>query len=953
MRFGLALLISTALLTPAYAQQRPAPAAPAAAATVPPIAYTERTLANGLRVYAIRDTASANVSVQVWYDVGSKDDPAGRSGFAHMFEHLMFKATRNLVPEQLDRLTEDVGGYNNASTADDYTNYYEVVPANHLQRLLFAEADRMATLVVDPKTFASEREVVKEELRSRILAQPYGKLFGLYAPMVSYNRHPYARPGIGSIADLDAATIDDIRAFHATYYRPDNAVLVVAGNFDPAQLDRWVDQYFAPIAKPNRPIPRVTIDEPVRQQPVTKTVYEANTPLPAILISYPLPPASHPDQAALKVLDAVLSSGDNSRLHQSLVYRDQIAQDVGVQLDSKQGPGTLSLYAILAGGKSVAEGEAALKREVAKLIAAPPTAAELAEAKNELTTAELLSRETAEGKASALAQGVIVERDPKAADKGLAAIDRVTAADVQRVARIWLADNRAATIRYLPDSAKPAGAASDSIAIASSVVTAPLAVPPGIAIHTPAPDGQRILPPAPAAPVQVAIPVPVERRLSNGMRVVLVEKRGLPVVTAALVAGGGAANDPDGRAGVGELTAGLLTQGTKTRSATEIARAIESLGGSIGSGAGWDSQSVTLTVGSAQVAPALGILADVARNPAFAEGEIDRLRTRTIDGVCVALTDPAQLSGLVADNAVFGPYSGYGHPASGTPSTLKAITRADVTAAYRGAWQPEQATLVLVGDLTADAGMALAQRLFGDWRSNAAAPAPIAPPGAPPAPQSGARVIVVDMPGAGQAGVVVARPGIRRDDKTYFPAAVANATLGVGFSSRLNQEIRIKRGLAYGARSELDARRNGGVVSASTQTKNPSAPEVVKIITDELRRMGAEPAPEAELATRKAVLTGNFGRTIERTSGIAGTIVTYVADGVPLARIATFLPSIEAVGPAAVQQAAAQVMDPKAASIVVVGDAKQFLEPLRKAYPQLVVVPAASIDLGRADLGAK
>lgn len=945
MRFGLALLISTALLAPAYAQQRPAPAA---SATVPPIAYTERTLANGLRVYAIRDTSSANVSVQVWYDVGSKDDPAGRSGFAHMFEHLMFKATRNLVPEQLDRLTEDVGGYNNASTADDYTNYYEVVPANHLQRLLFAEADRMATLVVDPKTFASEREVVKEELRSRILAQPYGKLFGLYAPMVSYSRHPYARPGIGSIADLDAATIDDIRAFHATYYRPDNAVLVVAGNFDPAQLNRWVDQYFGPIAKPNRPIPRVTIDEPVRQQPVTKTVYEANTPLPAILISYPLPPANHPDQAALKVLDAILSGGDNSRLHQSLVYREQIAQDVGVQLDAKQGPGTLSLYAILAGGKSVTEGEAALKREVASLIATPPTPAELAEAKNEITTAELLSRETAEGKASALAQGVIVERDPKAADKALAAIGRVTAADVQRVAKTWLAANRAATIRYLPDTAKPASAASDTIAIADSVVTAPLPVPPGIAIHTPAPEGQRVLPPAPAAPVQVAIPVPVERRLPNGMRVVLVEKRGVPVVTAALVAGGGAAADPADRAGVGELTAGLLTQGTKTRSATEIARAVESLGGSIGSGAGWDSQNVTLTVGSGQVAPALGILADVARNPAFAQAEIDRLRTRTIDGVSVALTDPGQLSNLVADRAVFGG-APYGHPASGTPTTLKAITRADVTAAYARAWQPEKTTLVLVGDITPDAGMQLAAQLFGDWRVQpGAAPARL-PEVATPAP----RVIVVDMPGAGQAGVVVARPGIARSDATYFPAAVANATLGVGFSSRLNQEIRIKRGLAYGARSELDARRAGGAVSAATQTKNPSAPEVVKIITDEMRRLGSEPAPEAELVTRKAVLTGNFGRTIERTSGIAGTIVTYVSDGVPLARIATFLPSIEAVGPTAVQQAAAKVMDPKAASIVVVGDAKQFLEPLRAAYPQLVLIPAASVDLSRADLGVK
>ncbi|MEP9401470.1 pitrilysin family protein [Sphingomonas sp. VNH70] len=945
MRLGLALLLSTACLVPAHARQA-APAAQAGA-TVPPIAYTERTLANGLRVYAIRDTSSANVSVQVWYDVGSKDDPAGRSGFAHMFEHLMFKATRNLVPEQLDRLTEDVGGYNNASTADDYTNYYEVVPANHLERLLFAEADRMATLVVDPKTFASEREVVKEELRSRILAQPYGKLFGLYAPMVSYSRHPYARPGIGSIADLDAATIDDIRAFHATYYRPDNAVLVVAGNFDPAQLNRWVDQYFGPIRKPDRPIPRVTVTEPIRTQATAKTVYEANTPLPAVLISYPLPPAGHPDQAALAVLTTILSGGDNSRLHQALVYREQIAADVGVFAEDKQGPGTLALYAILAGGKRAEDGEAALRREVAKLVATPPTPAELSEAKNEITTAALLSRETAEGKASALAEGVIVERDPQAADKSLAAIARVTAGDVQRVARTWLADSRSAAIRYLPDSAKPAGAASDAIAVADTVVTAPLAVPPGIALHTPAPEGQRILPPEPGAPVQVAIPVPVERRLANGMRVVVVEKRGLPIVTAALVAQGGSSRDGDARAGTAELTAGLLTQGTATRSATEIARAVESLGGSISSGAGWDSQSVTLTVGSAEAPAALGILADVARNPVFAQDEIDRVRARTIDAVSVALTDPAQLSGLVADRVTFG--SGYGHPASGTPGTLKAITRADVTAAYARTWQPGQATLVLVGDLTADKGAALAEKLFGDWKPAPGAATPRPPEAAPPAP----RVIVVDMPGAGQAGVVVSRPGIARGDAAYFPAAVANATLGVGFTSRLNQEIRIRRGLAYGARSELDARKAGGAVSAATQTKNPSAPEVVKIITDEMRRLGAEPASEAELATRKAVLAGSFGRTVERTSGIAGTIATYVADGVPLARIATFLPSIEAVDPAAVQQVAARTFDPQAASIVVVGDAKQFLEPLRAAYPGLVVIPAAAVDLSRPDLGAK
>ena len=223
--FRVALLLGAALSPVATVAQTSAPAA-----AVKPIAFTERTLANGLRVFALRDTKTSNVAIQVWYDVGSKDDPQGRSGFAHMFEHLMFKATRNLVSEQMDRLTEDVGGYNNASTNDDYTKYYEVIPANHLQRLLFAEADRMASLVVEPKSFASERDVVKEELRQSTLARPYGKLFSTYLSAAAYTTHPYARSTIGSIENLEAASIEDVRGFHATYYRPDNAILVVAGN---------------------------------------------------------------------------------------------------------------------------------------------------------------------------------------------------------------------------------------------------------------------------------------------------------------------------------------------------------------------------------------------------------------------------------------------------------------------------------------------------------------------------------------------------------------------------------------------------------------------------------------------------------------------------------------------------------------------------------------------------
>ncbi|MEG3082801.1 pitrilysin family protein [Sphingomonas sp. PB2P12] len=939
MRLLRSALLLTAACLPVAAVAQAAPTQMPSQAGVKPIAYTERTLPNGLRVYAIRDTGTPNVSVQVWYDVGSKDDPKGKSGFAHMFEHLMFKSTRNLVSEQMDRLTEDVGGYNNASTGDDYTNYYEVIPANHLQRLLFAEADRMASLVVEPKSFGSERDVVKEELRQRTLAQPYGKLFSIYYPELAYTVHPYARPGIGSLENLEAAGIDDVRAFHATYYRPDNAILVISGNFDPAQLNRWVDQYFAGIKKPSTAIPRVTVAEPARTSAVTRTVYEPNTPLPAVLISYHLPPDRDADIPALTVLKAVLATGESSRLYESLVYREQLAQSAEAMLDTKQATGNMVVYAILAGGKTVDAGEAALKREIARFRDTPVTAAELAEAKNEILTQSILSRETAEGKASTLASAVLVDGDPQAADRQLAAIARVTAADIQRVARKYLGENQSATIRYMPIDAKPATAPATTITVADTVQVAELKAPPNIEVVTPAPDAQRVRPPAPAAPIAPTIPQPVELRLANGMRVVTVERHDLPIVTAYLVTAGGAATDPANRSGVSSLSAGLLTKGTKTRSATQIARAIEGLGGAIGSDAASDGASVDVTVKSDQLAPAMAILADVAINPAFAPDEIERARTQQIDAVTLALKDPAQVAGLVADRAVLG-VSPYGAPSGGTPLSLKAITRDDIVAAYARSFQPAQATLIMVGDVTAARAEALAEAQFGGWRMQGTG-APKSIPVLYPKP----RVIVVDMPEAGQAGVVVARPAIERADPRYYPLAVGNTVLGGGFSSRLNQEIRIKRGLAYGAGSALDAGKTQGTVAARTQTKNPTAAEVVTLIAAEMARMGSAPVPAAELDSRKAVLIGNFGRRIETTSGVAGILGTYVQNGVPLGELQRFTGAVGSVDPAAVQATAVALLDPKAASIVVVGDAKQFIAPLRKAYPNVEVIPETALKL--------
>ncbi|HET8745082.1 MAG TPA: pitrilysin family protein [Ramlibacter sp.] len=431
--------------------------APLAAAelAVPPIDFHQRTLANGLEVISVEDHASPTVTVQMWYHVGSKDDPAGRSGFAHLFEHLMFKSTAHMHAEQMDRLTEDVGGANNASTGGDITNYYEIVPANHLRTLLWAEAERLSNLNVDQKNFASERAVVEEEYRQSVLANPYGKLFNAIDPH-SYAVHPYQRPTIGNIENLEAASLDDVIAFHKTYYRPDNATLIVAGDFDPKQLDAWVDAYFGWIPRPATPVPQVTAVEPARTADKRYTETSATAPLPAIAMTWLLPPAPSPDTIALQVAAALLSQGDSSRLYQALVYRTQIAQQAGADVDARVGPGLFTAYAILASGHQPAEAEKVLRDEIARLATQPIPADELAKVKTQLLTRELEQRQTPMGLAFALGQATLTEGDPARVNTDLAALQRVSAEDVQRVLRRYVTGAHSVTIDYLPQAQAPA-----------------------------------------------------------------------------------------------------------------------------------------------------------------------------------------------------------------------------------------------------------------------------------------------------------------------------------------------------------------------------------------------------------------------------------------------------------------------------------------------------------------
>ena len=941
-----ALLASTLVLAAGVVGVASAQA-PAAPISAPNVDYHVRVLPNGLTLYTVLDKTTPNVTVQVWYGVGAKNDPPGRSGFAHLFEHLMFKGARDMPPEYMDRLTEDVGGFNNASTMDDATEYHEVIPANHLQRLLWAESERLSSLVVDQANFESERKVVEEELRQRVLADPYGRLFSLDVPEASWTVHPYHRPSIGSIADLDSATLDDVRAFHATYYRPDNAHLIVVGNFDPKQLDAWVDQYFGALARPATPIPRVTAVEPPRTEAKTVTVYGPNVPLPAVVMTYAAPDAASPDAAALKVLDGVLSTGKSSRLYEELVYRRQIATQIFSNPDLRQQPGLFEVGAVMAQGKTAAEGESALRAELAKLQTAPITGAELASAKNQLISQVLHGRETIEGRASEIGQAIVSEGGPDKVNSDVADIEAVTAADVQRVAQRYLVDDRRITLIYGPDSERPAGQPDVLVQDTPQVQATPLPPQTQLAVAETLPEAQRERPPAPGATVAAVLPTPVERTLKNGLRVIVAKTSDLPIVTAELTVKNGAALDPGGLAGLSGLTTDLLAQGTATRSATQIAVEVEALGGALGSGSGYDSSAVTLSSLASTLPQALPVLADVVRHPAFAQDELDRLRAQKLDDLTVAMQEPGALAGRAAARLVFGE-GPYGHPADGSPGSLSRITRADVTAQYARLYRPDQAVLVLTGDIEPEAGFAMAEQAFGGW-TNPAAPAPTA---APQPATPGHRVLVVDLPGTGQAAVLVAGRSIPRHDAQFDAAEVANGVLGGGYSARLNEEVRVKRGLSYGAGSALAARREAGLFEASAQTRNESADEVAGLLLAEIGKLGSAPASTAELDARKSTLTGEFGRNAATGDGLGRLLAQDVVENIPPQDVDRYIARTEAVTPDQAKAAAARLVDPAQADVIVVGDAKLFLPALKKRFGTVDVVAADKLDLDAPDLGA-
>jgi zinc protease len=452
VKFPLALAVLLAVSLSNIQAADPEPVKPPV--SIPPLNFQHETLPNRLEVYSVEDHSSPTVAVQVWYHVGSKDDPDGRSGFAHLFEHMMFKGNEHLKPDTFEDLTENIGGENNAYTADDVTVYHEVVPSNYLNPILWAEAERMSSLALTETNFSSERDVVKEEYRQRILANPYGEFY-LSIAQNSFATHPYKRPGIGNIAELDASKLPEVRAFHSTFYRPDNATLIVVGDFQPNELHGWIEKYFGAIGKPAEKIPRVATKEPPRKTDKQLVFYSPKVPLPAVAVTYLAPSIRSDDAAALQLADEILSGGESSRLYQALVYEKQIAQGVSFSADLREDLGLLTVRLILASGKKPTDAEKALKEQLDKILQEGVTRAELDKAKTRFLTGKLLERETNNGKAGALGEAAVIYQDPNHVNTDLAQFQAVTTGQIKEVLNRYLTDQKKVVIEYLPEAMKP------------------------------------------------------------------------------------------------------------------------------------------------------------------------------------------------------------------------------------------------------------------------------------------------------------------------------------------------------------------------------------------------------------------------------------------------------------------------------------------------------------------
>ena len=891
---------------------------------VPNLKYEKYTLPNGLEVILREDHRLPLVAVDLWYHVGPVNEKAGRTGFAHLFEHMMFEGSEHVGEKAHFKYLEGAGATGiNGTTNYDRTNYFETVPSNQLDLALWLESDRMGFLLetLDRNKLTNQRDVVRNELRQDE-GQPYDVADEAVGHLLFPKGHPYYGNVIGSHADVEAARLLDVRDFFQHYYTPNNASLAIVGDFDAATIKEKVAKFFAPIPK-GPAVEKVNVDTPAiaseRRQTVTDTVQ-----LPRLSVAWLAPEAFHSGDSNADMFMNILGQGKISRLYQKLVYETQVAQSVSCNDQNLMVTSIASCDIIAKPGVKLEDLEAAFDKEVESLRTQGPTQAELDRARTQILSNLIQGLQRLGGfggVADLMNRYNQYMHDPGFLAKDVARYEAVTPAAVKKAGEEFFGKNQRVVVYCVPGKK-----VTEEVPRSPADTDADVKVTPPYAPEFETAQNWRKDAPKPGPEPKLHLPMPVSFSLTNGVKVYLIEEHSLPVMSAALITRAGGEDNPKDKPGLAAFAARMLTEGTATRSSTQLANDIAQIGASLGASAGMDNAAVSVAALSNNTGGALDLLSDVALHPAFKAEEVERIRKQRLVAILQEGDQPVLSALRVGLKALYGDQP-YGFRPVGTTDSVKTISREDMTAFWSAHYTPNGAALILAGDLTQAEAKRWAEKYFGGW-SNAGGADALTLPAAPPAPDR--KVILVDKPGSPQTTLLTLGLGAPRNTPDYPAITEMNSILGGLFSSRVNMNLREKNGYTYGAFSNFSFNREGGPYFAYAPVRTDVTGPATRELFSELARIQTDPPTPEELKLAKdnalRSLPGSF-ETVGNETGLMAELFVYGLSNDYFQKLPA---QFEAVTPAAVSKAAQDYIHPDHVILVAVGDRAKIESDIEK-----------------------
>jgi zinc protease len=865
------------------------------------IPYTRYVLGNGLTLIVHEDHKAPIVAVNLWYHVGSKDEKPGKTGFAHLFEHLMFNGSENHDDDYMVPLDRAGATDRNGTTNTDRTNYFQNVPTPALDLVLWLESDRMGHLLgaVTQEKLDEQRGVVQNEKRQGE-DQPYGKVFRTITENIYPEEHPYSWSTIGSMEDLEAAAVEDVHEWFRTYYGAANAVIVVAGDIDPETARDKVEAYFGDIPA-GPPLSRQEAWV-ARRTGTRRQVMQDQVPQARIYKVWNVPEGGSADTDYLEMVGDLLSGGKTSRLYRRLVYEEQIATDVGAFTLPREIASAFIVQATAQPGGDLAQVERVLDEEMARFLDQGPEPREVERVKTELLASFLRGIERIGGfggKSDILAQSEVYGGSPDYYQVGLERVRRATPSDLRDAARRWLNDGV-----YILE-VQPFG---EFATVDSSIERASM--------------------PKTGAPPEVRFPPLQRAELSNGLQLIVAERHAVPIVRFNLLLDAGYAADTLGVQGTADLAMDMLDEGTGNRTALEISDQLAMLGADLASGSNLDMSSVSLSALRRHFDASLAIYADVILNPSFPAPELERRKKQAIAAIQQEKTQPFAMALRVLPGLLYGKDHAYGIPftGSGTEADVQKLSRDDLVAFHDTWFKPNLGTLIVVGDTTLDEVRPKLEKLFAGWKRGEAPRKNLATVVDP----AGSSVYLIDRPGSEQSMILAGHLAPPKSNPREIAIEVMNEVLGGSFNARLNMNLRENKGWTYGARSfVVDARgQRPFFVYAPVQTDR-TRESMIEILKELEGIIGARPPAEDEVARARDAGTLTLPGRWETAAAVASSISDLVRYALPDDYWDRYPGRVRDIDRAAVAGVAKEVVHPGRITWVVIGDRARIEQGIR------------------------